>query len=99
MVRLIQDKNSLDYRCEEMEMVNVICTSCHHENQNDATRCVSCGTALPKSVAPIRKISGKFSAIGVVVIALGVIGTVLGTWWGPPAILPGVAFFMMSRFF
>jgi hypothetical protein len=54
---------------------------------------------LPKLVAPIRKISGKFSAIGVIVIALGVIGTVLGTWWGPPAILPGVAFFMMSRFF
>jgi hypothetical protein len=82
-----------------MEMVNVICTSCHHENQKDASSCASCGAALPKSVAPIQKISGKFSAIGVIVIALGVIGTVLGTLWGPPAILPGVALVMMSRFF
>ncbi|MEY4684777.1 MAG: hypothetical protein RLZ25_1236 [Pseudomonadota bacterium] len=80
-------------------MVNVICTSCHHENRKQAENCAACGAVLPKPVAPIRKLSGKFSAIGVVVIALGVIGTVLGTWWGPPTILPGVAFYMMGRFF
>lgn len=93
------DKNSLDYRCEEIEMVNVICSSCHHENEKVATNCASCGATLPNSVAPIRQLSGKFSAAGVVVIALGIIGTVLGTWWGPPAILPGVALYMMGRFF
>ena len=80
-------------------MANVICTSCHHENQKGGVSCASCGAVLPKSVAPIRQLSGKFSAVGVVVIAIGVIGTVLGTWWGPPAILPGVAFYMKGRFF
>jgi len=49
-------------------------------------------------VAPIRKISGKLTALGVVIIALGVIGTALGTWWGPAALLPGVAFYMMAKF-
>ena len=93
------EKNSLDYLCEEMDMGNVICTNCHQENQQGMVSCASCGTVLPKPLAPIRQLSGKFSAIGVVVIALGVIGTVLGTWWGPPAILPGVAFYMMGRFF
>ena len=80
-------------------MVNLICASCRHENPKDSRSCMSCGAALPKSGAPIRHWSGKFSAIGVVLIALGVIGTALGTWWGPPTILPGVAFYMMSRFF
>lgn len=80
-------------------MVNVICSNCRHENPKEATDCASCGAVLPKLVAPIRQWSGKFSAIGAVLIALGVIGTVLGTWWGPVTILPGVAFYIMGRFF
>lgn len=80
-------------------MAQVTCISCHQPNPSKATRCALCGADLPVPVAPIRKISGKFAVVGVVVIAVGVIGTVLGTWWGPVAILPGVAFYMMARFF
>jgi hypothetical protein len=80
-------------------MAQVSCKSCHQPNPSRASHCALCGEALPLPILPIRQWSGKFAVAGIVIIAIGVIGTVLGTWWGPPALLPGVAFYMMARFF
>jgi hypothetical protein len=80
-------------------MASSTCPACRYENPAKTPHCASCGAALLDSIPPIRRWSGKFSAVGAVIIAIGVIGTVLGTWWGPPTLLPGVAFYMMARFF
>jgi hypothetical protein len=53
---------------------------------------------LSASQAPIKTLSGKLSLLGAVIIAIAVIGTVLGTWWGPATFLPGIAFYMMAKF-
>ena len=76
------------------------CPSCSQSVSGTEDLCSHCGHDLSESsVAPIKKISGKFALIGVVLITLGVIGTALGTWWGPPTILPGLAFYLMAKFF
>jgi hypothetical protein len=80
-------------------MASSTCPACRYENPAKSPHCTSCGAPLLDTMPPIQRWSGKFSAAGAVIIAIGVIGTVLGTWWGPPAILPGVAFYMMARFF
>lgn len=80
-------------------MAGPVCPVCSHENLERASRCEACGNFLPGALAPIRMWSGKFKVAGVVIMTVGVIGIALGTWWGPSAILPGLAFYMMGRFF
>ncbi len=76
------------------------CPSCDQSVSQTERQCGVCGYDLgPALDPPIKKISGKFAVIGIVLITIGVIGTALGTLWGPPAILPGVAFYMMAKFF
>lgn len=80
-------------------MALVTCQSCAASTSDLAGVCAQCGSPIRTStVAPIRKLSGKLSLIGVVVMSIAVIGTALGTWWGPATFLPGIAFFMMSKF-
>ena len=75
-----------------------VCSVCRHKNPSQFTRCEVCGGSLDKRL-PIALWSGKFKVVGVVVMAIGIVGMTIGTWWGPPAILPGLAFYMMGRFF
>jgi len=80
-------------------MAMVTCPACGAQTSDLSSHCAECNQALPPSVAaPIKQISGKLTALGVVIIALAVIGTALGAWWGPAALLPGVAFYMMAKF-
>ncbi|MFM8443100.1 MAG: hypothetical protein ACKN9W_07115 [Methylococcus sp.] len=80
-------------------MALVTCPACGAQTSDLSSHCPECNQALPPSVvAPIKKVSGKLTALGVVIIAVAVIGTALGTWWGPAALLPGIAFYMMSKF-
>lgn len=80
-------------------MALIICPSCSAQTSDSASACDHCGKPIrPQGEAPIKKLSGKFTAVGVVIIAIAVIGTALGTWWGPAALLPGVAFYMMAKF-
>ena len=80
-------------------MALMTCPSCSAQTSGLDGLCSHCGHPVqPDLVPPIKKLSGKFAAIGIVIIAIAVIGTVLGTWWGPAALLPGVAFYMMARF-
>ncbi len=80
-------------------MALVTCPSCSAQTSDLASACGHCGQPVrPLGEAPIKKLSGKLTALGVVIIALAIIGTVFGTWWGPAALLPGVAFYMMAKF-
>jgi hypothetical protein len=80
-------------------MALVTCPSCAAQTSDMASVCGHCGKPIrPKGEAPIKQLSGKFTLVGVVIIAAAIIGTVLGTWWGPAALLPGIAFYMMAKF-
>lgn len=80
-------------------MALVTCPSCAAQTSDTASTCTHCGQPIrPHGEALIKGLSGKFSAVGVLIIAAGIIGTVLGAWWGPAALLPGIAFFMMAKF-
>ena len=80
-------------------MALITCPSCAAQTSDTASTCAHCGQPVrPHGEAQIKSLSGKFSAIGVVIVAIAVIGTVLGTWWGPAALLPGIAFYMMAKF-
>lgn len=88
-----------DNNNEDEPMASVICPSCSSPNSPDRTVCEQCGARLREEpVAPIRKFSGKLSAIGAVILAIALIGTALGAWWGPGTMLPGIAFLMMAKF-
>jgi hypothetical protein len=79
-------------------MALMTCPSCSAQTSDLSGTCDQCGKTLPASQAPIKTLSGKLSLLGAVIIALAVIGTVLGTWWGPATFLPGIAFYMMAKF-
>ncbi len=51
-----------------------------------------------ESVAPIKRASGKLQAVGVVVLAGGVVATVVGGWWGPALLFPGAVIFALGKF-
>ena len=92
-------KSQLKKLLEESTMALVNCPSCSAQTSNMASVCSQCGKPITgESVAPIHRLSGKLSLLGALIVTIAVIGTVLGTWWGPAAFLPGIAFFMMSRF-
>lgn len=50
------------------------------------------------SGAPIRRTGGKLQAVGVVVLAGGVVATAVGGWWGPAVLFPGAVIFMLGKF-
>ena len=79
-------------------MALMTCPSCSAQTSDLSGTCDQCGKTLLASQAPIKTLSGKLSLLGAVIIAIAVIGTVLGTWWGPATFLPGIAFYMMAKF-
>jgi predicted RNA-binding Zn-ribbon protein involved in translation (DUF1610 family) len=80
-------------------MAFMTCQSCGAEMIERGDPCPHCGqSAASRQEAPIRKLSGQFRVVAVFILAIAVIGTLMGTWWGPPALLPGVAVWMMSKF-
>ena len=79
-------------------MALMTCPSCSAQTSDLSGTCDQCRNPLPASQAPIKTLSGKLKLLGAVIIALAVIGTVLGTWWGPATFLPGIAFYMMAKF-
>lgn len=50
-----------------------------------------------ENLAPIRRPGGKLQAVGVLVLALGIIATVIGGWWGPALLFPGVVILALGR--
>ena len=77
----------------------IICPHCNAQTTDLSTTCDHCGKKVnPKGEAPIRRLSGKFSLIGVIILTVGVIGTGMGTLWGPAVLLPGIALMMMAKF-
>ncbi len=80
-------------------MALVTCPHCAAQTTDLASACDYCGQPVKRVVeAPIKKLSGKLSAAGAIIVTMGVIGTILGTWWGPVTVLPGVAIFLMAKF-
>jgi|CXWL01.1.fsa_nt_gi hypothetical protein len=51
-----------------------------------------------QNVAPIRSTGGKLQAVGVVILAGGVVATVAGGWWGPALLFPGAVIFALGKF-
>ncbi|MDD2767852.1 MAG: hypothetical protein PHT19_03895 [Methylococcus sp.] len=76
-----------------------ICTKCGTEIAARTSACPSCGKAVeaPDDAPPIRKLSGKFQAAGVLILASAIVATVAGTWWGPAMAFPGVALLLLGR--
>lgn len=52
-----------------------------------------------EKTAPIHRISGKFRAVGAVVLAIGLIATLAGAWWGPALLFPGAVILFLGRWF
>ncbi|WP_162559962.1 zinc ribbon domain-containing protein [Methylotetracoccus oryzae] len=82
-------------------MALIACPECGAEISDKAVECPKCGGA---SGAPskggrrlIAGIGGKFQAVGILLLAAGVIATVIGNWWGPAVLLPGIVLLMMGR--
>ncbi len=48
--------------------------------------------------ALISQLSGKFQALGVLVVLAGVIMSASGVWWGPAVLLPGVLLLIIGWF-
>lgn len=80
-------------------MALIICPHCKAQTTDLSKVCDHCGkTVHPKGEAPVKRLSGKFSLVGVIILTIGVIGTGLGGWWGPAVLLPGVVLMMMAKF-
>lgn len=82
-------------------MPNITCPACAAQVSDQATACTRCGKPLPSAAArdaPIRHTSGKVLVIATVFLAAAVISTVMGAWWGPALLFPGVVVFMLGRF-
>lgn len=80
-------------------MALIICSHCKSQTSDLSSTCDQCGKQVhPKGVAPVKRLSGKFSLVGVIILTIGVIGTGLGGWWGPAVLLPGLALMMMAKF-
>jgi hypothetical protein len=82
-------------------MATIHCPACAAEISYQAETCPTCGKAVKSSTAdtvpPIRKMSGKLQAVGVVLLASGIIATVVGAWWGPALLFPGVVIIFLGR--
>ena len=80
-------------------MALTTCPSCSNQTSDLSGTCSHCGHPIEtQGIAPIKTLSGKLSLLGAIILTIAIIGTVLGTWWGPAALLPGIAFYMMAKF-
>ena len=84
-------------------MPTISCPACIGQISNDAAACPHCGEpvaasrSLPTQV-PIQRTGGKILAIGTVLVASAIIATMAGAWWGPALLFPGVAVFILGKF-
>lgn len=52
---------------------------------------------MTEETTPIKHTGGKLQAVGTLLLACGVIATVVGGWWGPALLFPGVVIFFLGR--
>jgi uncharacterized membrane protein YvbJ len=85
-------------------MTNIKCPECGSSTPSEEERCHHCGGAIknscvhsPASSQSVQGIKRVILIAGTLFVAVGVIGTVLGTWWGPALIFPGVVSFFLGR--
>ncbi|CAI8890894.1 MULTISPECIES: hypothetical protein [Methylococcus] len=82
-----------------MELGN--CVHCGTKISAPASICPGCGKSAESSAGenepPIRKLGGKFQAIGILALAAGIVATLGGAWWGPALAMPGVVLFMLGK--
>jgi hypothetical protein len=78
-------------------MAYIHCPACAAQIPEQAGVCPNCGKTL-KPPAPIHGLGGKLQAIGTVMLAGAIIATVLGVWWGPALLFPGIVVFVLGRF-
>ncbi|MDF9391763.1 MULTISPECIES: zinc-ribbon domain-containing protein [Methylococcus] len=76
------------------------CVHCGTQISAQANICPSCGKTVEstssESEPPIRKLRGKFQAIGILTLAAGIVATLGGAWWGPALAMPGAVLFMLG---
>jgi hypothetical protein len=77
------------------------CANCGAKVSAPASICPSCEKSIElsdyESEPPIRKLGGKFQAIGILALASGIVATLAGAWWGPALAMPGVVLFMLGK--
>lgn len=73
------------------------CPACAAVISDDSGTCPHCGKPLRARDAPIRHAGGKLQAVATVLLAVGIIATVTGGWWGPALLFPGVVVFFLGR--
>jgi hypothetical protein len=82
-------------------MASTTCPACAAEISGKVDVCPHCGkpitAALAPETIPIRKPGGKLQAVGTVLLATGIIATVVGAWWGPALLFPAVVVFFLGR--
>lgn len=54
---------------------------------------------MAATTPPIRRIDGKFRAVGAVIVAIGLVAALAGAWWGPAMLFPGAVILFMGRWF
>jgi hypothetical protein len=83
-------------------MLLIKCPACAAEISGKATVCTNCGKPVDPPSGQgqplIHRLSGKLQAVGIVVLAGGIIASVLGAWWGPALLFPGVVIFALGKF-
>lgn len=79
-------------------MAFINCPACGTRNSEPATACTHCGKPLSGPLPPIHGVGGKLQAIGTLTLAAGIIATVIGGWWGPALLFPGLVLFILGRF-
>lgn len=76
------------------------CANCGAKISSQTTVCPGCGRAVQSSGSsdelPIRRLGGKFQAIGILLLTAGIVATLVGAWWGPALAMPGVVLFMLG---
>lgn len=77
------------------------CANCGAKISVQTPLCPSCGKPIESSGSdsepPIRKLGGKFQAVGILILAAGIVATLVGAWWGPALGMPGVVLFMLGK--
>jgi uncharacterized paraquat-inducible protein A len=82
---------------EEETMPTVTCPACAAQVSDEAATCPNCGKPLTPP-APIHRTGGKLQAVGAVILAGAIVATVMGAWWGPALLFPGIVVFILGRF-
>ena len=78
-------------------MALIACPKCATPVHAQAEACPNCGAPIKFKLPPIRRLSGKFKAIGAILVAVSIIAMVNGAWWGAALLFPGVVIFFMGR--